>query len=84
MGRKHNTKHDERGTSNYPNRARIFSLGGSRQMEGLETLRKRQEARIKNTCTLHVSHVSTDDSRDCNGQPWYQGSAVEVELEEVA
>jgi hypothetical protein len=77
MSRKHNTKHEERGTSNYPFRARIFSIGGSRQMEGLETLRNRQNRRIKNTCTLHEVHVATDDARDCNGQAWYTGEGIE-------
>lgn len=82
MSRKHNTAHTERGTSNYPHRPRVFAIGHSRVMEGLETLRKRQGNRIKATCGL--SHVH-DDPRDCTGSPWYTGSAIEIEiLEDVA
>ena len=82
MSRKHNTKHEERGTSNYPLRTRVFAIGHSRVMEGLETLRKRQGNRVKATCGL--SHVH-EDPRDCNGNPWFTGLAEEIDsLEDAA
>lgn len=40
MSRKHNTKHPERGTSNYPQR--LARRAGAQTMEDLRTLRKRQ------------------------------------------
>jgi hypothetical protein len=42
MSRKYNTKHPERGTSNYPARLHNRGLGKSPEMPTLEALRKKQ------------------------------------------
>lgn len=45
MSRKHNTKHNERGTSNYPRRLKRRGLAGTPVMETVEALQKRQDKR---------------------------------------
>lgn len=63
MSTKYNTKHF-RSKSNYPSRPGIYS---HERMEDLETLRARQNARIRNTCTIKHNHNS---SEKCNGRPF--------------
>lgn len=49
MSRKHNTKHPERGRSNYPARLSARGLSRTPEMEDSATLRKRQLKRIEET-----------------------------------
>lgn len=66
MSRKHNTKHEERGTSNYPTRPGMYRLRRNAQMESLEHLRQVQDRRIRETCTLSSDNHGT---HQCNGSP---------------
>ena len=52
MSKKHNTKHTERQRSNYPLRLEKRGLSKAPQMEGVESLRKRQERREEETGAL--------------------------------
>lgn len=49
MSKKRNTKHPDRGRSNYPNRLVKRGLSKTPSMESIETLRKRQERREEET-----------------------------------
>jgi hypothetical protein len=49
MARKHNTKHPDRGRSNYPARLSARGLGKTPAMTDVETLRSRHANRIKST-----------------------------------
>lgn len=49
MSTKHNTKHADRGKSHYKTRLQARGYSKAPAMEGLDTLRARQEARIKRT-----------------------------------
>lgn len=70
MSHKHNIKHPGRAKSRYPLRLAKRGLSKAPVMEDLETLTKRQERRVKDTCTLKSEH----DHHDCDGQPWWTGT----------
>lgn len=72
MSRHYNTRHDDRNKSNYPERLNHRGLSKAPAMEELEVLERRQDRRVRDTCTLVHEH----DTIDCNGFPWWQGNDV--------
>jgi hypothetical protein len=90
MSRHHNTKHPLRGVSHYPSRLKRRGFSKSPELESSETLRKRQEKRVAETCTLGDNHehrvnaVNDDGELICNGRPWWTGSAEELTDTEAA
>jgi hypothetical protein len=78
MSRKHNTKHEERGTSNYPTRPGMYRLRRNAQMDTAEHLRGVQDRRIRETCTLDPGKHSV---HQCNGSPLPNGLSEDLMFE---
>ena len=76
MSRKHNTAHTERGTSNYPNRPGMYRMHRPPTMATLESLRVKQDRRVRATCTRGSEH----NTHECNGVPWFMGTETEEVL----
>ena len=71
MSTKHNTKHNERGRSNYSNRLGVMGTTGHLPaIEGNTGLRHKQERRVMATCTVGDNH----NGHECNGSPFPNGS----------
>lgn len=83
MSRKHNTKHPNRGRTNevrgYLKRLHQRGLGKAPMLADVDTLRVRQERRIRETCNLDSNH----DGHQCNGVPFPYASELELEMSGV-
>ena len=66
MSRRYNTKHPERVDGGYRRRLEARGLSKAPTMIDLETLQKRQNNRVKATCTVGENH----DGHECNGSPF--------------
>jgi len=86
MTTKYNCKHPDRGHSRdtgeagYQKRLHDRGLGKAPRMEPLEDLRKRQERRVRETCTVSPDH----DGHKCNGVPWPTSAELAAELADNA
>lgn len=76
MTRHYNTKHPERTEGGYRGRLTARGLSKTPHMEDAETLAKRQNRRIVETCTLPAS-ADGQHNHVCNGQPYYTGATGE-------
>jgi hypothetical protein len=74
MSRHYNTKHDDRGTSNYQDRPGVMGTSGHLPaIEGNAGLRAKQDRRVRLTCTIGDNH----DGHECNGRPFPFGDDSE-------
>lgn len=76
MSTKHNNPHPDRSKSRYKIRLKKRGMSKAPTMTPVEVLRKTQDRRVTETCTVGTDH----EWHACNGQPWWTGREITEDI----